>query len=115
MLFRAQLISASESITETLTQDVTLPKRSFGGVVNIPYFFQNYTIGTGVTLTIAPGVVCKFWYGGQMTVNNGLIAEGLPQMPEILYLPVSLTISMEVIPIRMVRPLDMAAIPGREF
>ncbi len=61
---------------ETLTQDVTLPKRSFGGVVNIPYFFQNYTIGTGVTLTIAPGVVCKFWYAGYMTVNNGLIAEG---------------------------------------
>jgi hypothetical protein len=63
---------------ETLTQDVTLPKRSFGGVTNIPYFFQTYTIGTGVTLTIAPGVVCKFWYGGQITVNNGLIAEGLP-------------------------------------
>jgi flagellar hook assembly protein FlgD len=62
---------------ETLTQDVTLPKRSFGGVVNIPYFFSSYTIGTGVTLTIAPGVVCKFWYGGSMTVNNGLIAEGL--------------------------------------
>ncbi len=63
---------------ETLTQDVTLPKRSFGGVVNIPYFFNNYTIGTGVTLTIAPGVVCKFWQYGSMTVNNGLIAEGLP-------------------------------------
>ncbi len=62
---------------ETLTQDVTLPKRSFGGVVNIPYFFNSYTIGTGVTLTIAPGVVCKFWQGGSMTVNNGLIAEGL--------------------------------------
>jgi hypothetical protein len=62
---------------ETLTQDVTLPKRAFGGVANIPYFFQNYTIGTGVTLTIAPGVVCKFWNSGQMTVNNGLVAEGL--------------------------------------
>lgn len=52
-------------------------KRSFGGVTNIPYFFQSYTIGTGVTLTIAPGVICKFWQGGQFTVNNGLIAEGL--------------------------------------
>jgi hypothetical protein len=62
---------------ETLTQDITLPKRSFGGVVNIPYFFNNYTIGTGVTLTIAPGVVCKFWNSGSMTVNNGLVAEGL--------------------------------------
>ena len=61
---------------ETLTQDVSLPKRAFGGVVNIPYFFGTYTIGTGVTLTIAPGVVCKFWNYGSMTVNNGLIAEG---------------------------------------
>ena len=61
---------------ETLTQDVTLPKRSFGGVTNIPYFFGTYTIGTGVTLTIAPGVVCKFTNYGSMTVNNGLIAEG---------------------------------------
>jgi flagellar hook assembly protein FlgD len=54
-----------------------LPKRSFGGVVNIPYFFLTYTIGTGVTLTISPGVVCKFWQTGSITVNNGLIAEGL--------------------------------------
>jgi hypothetical protein len=61
---------------ETLTQDVTLPKRTFGGVTNIPYFFNTYTIGTGVTLTIAPGVICKFWQYGAMTVNNGLIAEG---------------------------------------
>lgn len=62
---------------ETLTQDVTLPKRSFGGVVNIPYFFGTYTIGTGVTLTLSPGVVCKFKNYGRLTVNNGLIAEGL--------------------------------------
>ncbi|MCB0806624.1 MAG: right-handed parallel beta-helix repeat-containing protein [Bacteroidales bacterium] len=61
---------------ETLTQDVTLPKRNFGGVTNIPYFFDYYTIGTGVTLTISPGVVCKFWSSGGITVNNGLIAEG---------------------------------------
>ncbi len=62
--------------SETLTQDVTLPKRSFGGVQNIPYFFSNYTIGTGVTLTIDPGVICKFSNYGSMVVNNGLIAEG---------------------------------------
>jgi len=62
---------------ETLTQDVTLPKRSFGGVSNIPYYFGNYTIGTGVTLTISPGIVCKFAQYGTITVNNGLIAEGL--------------------------------------
>jgi len=60
---------------ETLTQDVTLPKRSFGGVSNIAYLFGNYTIGTGATLTISPGVVCKF-QGGGIYVNKGLIAEG---------------------------------------
>lgn len=62
---------------ETLTQNITLPKRSFGGIVNIPYIFSSYTIGTGVTLTIAPGVVCKFNSSTILTVNNGLIAEGL--------------------------------------
>jgi len=62
---------------ETLTQDATLQKRPFGGIDNIPYIFQSYTIGTGVTLTIDPGVVCKFWSNGSMAVNNGLIAEGL--------------------------------------
>lgn len=62
---------------ETLTQDATIQKRSFGGISNIPYIFQYYTIGTGVTLTIDPGVVCKFGNSGYLTVNNGIIAEGL--------------------------------------
>ncbi|MCD4789321.1 MAG: right-handed parallel beta-helix repeat-containing protein, partial [Bacteroidales bacterium] len=62
---------------ETLTMDATLSKRSFGGITNIPYIFSGYTIGTGVTLTVDPGVVSKFTQGGWMTVNNGLIAEGL--------------------------------------
>ncbi|MCD4730931.1 MAG: T9SS type A sorting domain-containing protein, partial [Bacteroidales bacterium] len=61
---------------ETLTSDQILPKRSFGGVDNIPYLFGTYTIGTGVTLDIAPGVICKFGNAGSMTVNNGLIAQG---------------------------------------
>ena len=60
---------------ETLTQDVSLEKRSFGGISNIPYFFTYYTIGTGATLTVKPGVVCKF-KNGWLTVNKGLIAEG---------------------------------------
>jgi parallel beta-helix repeat protein len=60
---------------ETLTQDITLLKRSFGGVPNIAYQFGSYTVGTGATLTINPGVVCKF-NGGGITVNKGLIAEG---------------------------------------
>lgn len=55
---------------ETLTQDVTLPKRNFGGINNIPYYWEHYTIGTGATLTINPGIVCKF-YTGDYWGNNG--------------------------------------------
>lgn len=63
--------------SETLVQDVTLPKRSFAGIANIPYFFTGpYTIGTGATLTIEPGVVCKFSNGGYISVQKGLIAKG---------------------------------------
>lgn len=61
---------------ETLTQDVTLAKHSFGGVPNIAYLFGSYSIGTGATLTINPGVVCKFLSGGVISVNKGLLAEG---------------------------------------
>ncbi len=71
---------------ETLTQDETLPKRSFGGVNNIAYLFGNYTVGTGATLTIKPGVVCKFipnyyncYYGynySYLDVFKGLNAQG---------------------------------------
>ncbi len=62
-------------INETLSQDITLSKRNFGGINNIPYIFGGFTIGSGATLTIAPGVVCKF-VSGQLNVNKGLIAEG---------------------------------------
>ena len=69
---------------ETLTQDVVLPKRDFGGKINIPYLFQLYEIGTSATLTIKPGVICKFqdryfwWNEKSFIVNKGLIAEGGP-------------------------------------
>jgi hypothetical protein len=61
---------------ETLVQDVTLQKRNFAGITNIPYLFGNYTIGTGAVLTISPGIVLKFFYFNGMTVRKGLIAEG---------------------------------------
>jgi len=61
---------------ETLTSDQTLQKRTFGGVANIPYLFDRYTIGTGVTLAIDAGVICKFLSSGSMSVNHGLIAIG---------------------------------------
>jgi hypothetical protein len=61
---------------ETLTQDVFLPKRDFAGKVNIPYVFQNYTVGTGAKLTIQPGVVCKFMQNGYLNIQNGLVARG---------------------------------------
>ncbi|MFA6261868.1 MAG: right-handed parallel beta-helix repeat-containing protein [Bacteroidia bacterium] len=62
-------------LNETLSQDVTLTKRNFAGIPNIPYLFDGFTIGSGATLTIAPGVVCKFTRNA-LTVNKGLIAEG---------------------------------------
>ncbi len=67
---------------ETLTQDATLFRRDFGSVSNIPYYFERYTVGTGATLTLKPGIVCKFknreWYGEEnfMSVFKGFIAEG---------------------------------------
>jgi hypothetical protein len=61
---------------ETLTQNATLLKREFGGIANIPYVFQNYTVGTSAILTIKPGVVCKFVQNGYINVQNGLIAKG---------------------------------------
>ncbi len=69
---------------ETLTQDSWLPKREFGGKNNIPYLFNRYAIGTSASLTIQPGVICKFmdryqyWYDNSMYVYKGLIAEGGP-------------------------------------
>lgn len=61
---------------ETLTQNVTLLKRPFADKTNIPYVFQNYTVGSGAKLTINPGVICKFGQGGYLSVYNGLIAKG---------------------------------------
>ena len=61
---------------ETLTQDVTLLKRDFGGITNIPYVFLNYTVGTGAKLTINPGIVCKFGQDGYLNIQNGLRAKG---------------------------------------
>lgn len=75
---------------ETLTQDTTLYKRSFGGIDNIPYFFADYTVGLGVKLTIDPGVILKFsnfyrenydinccgYQARSMTVKGALIANG---------------------------------------
>jgi parallel beta-helix repeat protein len=61
---------------ETLTKDVTLLKHDFAGITNIPYFFQNYIVGTGAKLTINPGIVCKFGLNGYLRIQNGLIAKG---------------------------------------
>lgn len=61
---------------ETLTLDATLSKRNFAGITNIPYVFQNYTIGNGAKLTIKPGVISKFIRDGYMDVKNGLLAKG---------------------------------------
>ncbi len=64
-------------LQEELVQDVTLSKRNFANITNIPYYFSgNYTIGTSVTLTIEPGLIFKFPSYQNITVNKGFIAEG---------------------------------------
>jgi parallel beta-helix repeat protein len=63
---------------ETLTQDVSLPKRNFGGKSDIPYYFENYEIGTSASLTIDPGVICKFRNNHiNSNTSNFLISKGL--------------------------------------
>jgi parallel beta-helix repeat protein len=63
---------------EVLTKDITLPKRNFGGKNNIPYFFHNYQIGTSATLTISPGVICKFQKQNYWDITSGIgISRGL--------------------------------------
>ncbi|MEO1021107.1 MAG: right-handed parallel beta-helix repeat-containing protein [Bacteroidota bacterium] len=63
--------------SETLVQDVTLPKRDFVGKIGIPYYLSGrYTVGTSATLTIDPGVVIKSNSSGRFIVQKGLIAEG---------------------------------------
>ncbi len=72
-------------ISETLVQEVTLPKRDFAGVENIAYFFTgNYTIGTSASLTIDPGVVFKFIENVRLTVQRSLIAQGGPAPDETI-------------------------------
>ncbi|MFY0608286.1 MAG: right-handed parallel beta-helix repeat-containing protein [Cyclobacteriaceae bacterium] len=70
---------------ETLTQDTTLYKRSFASIDNIPYFFNNYTVGLGVKLAVDPGVILKFGdfsrsngssSGARLTVQGALEADG---------------------------------------
>ena len=61
---------------ETLTRDALLIRRNFAGITNIPYVFQNYTVGTNAILTISPGVVCKFMQNGYLNIHNGLVASG---------------------------------------
>ena len=64
-------------LSEELVQDVTLPKRTFAGITNIPYYVNgDYTIGTSVILTLSPGLVLKFPEYGDIKVKRGLIAEG---------------------------------------
>ncbi len=61
---------------ESLVQDVTLSKRNFGGITNIPYLFGNYTVASNAILTINPGVVLKFFPHTKLTVKKGLQAVG---------------------------------------
>ncbi|SMO72960.1 Por secretion system C-terminal sorting domain-containing protein [Saccharicrinis carchari] len=61
---------------ETQTQDVTVSKKNFAGITNIPYIMGNYTIGTGSVVTVDPGVVFKFLQYGSLNVYKGLLTLG---------------------------------------
>ncbi len=61
---------------ETLVQDVTLTKRNFAGINNIPYLFAHYTVASNAILTINPGVILKFFGGCGLDINKGLMAIG---------------------------------------
>jgi hypothetical protein len=61
---------------ELQLQNVTLSKRDFAGITNIPYVFHWYTVTNSAILTINPGVVCKFMQDGFLRIQNGLIAKG---------------------------------------
>jgi len=61
---------------ETLVQDVTLIKRNFAGINNIPYLFAHYTVASNAILTISPGVILKFFGGTGLDINKGLMAIG---------------------------------------
>ncbi len=63
-------------LDETQTQDVTVSKKSFAGISNIPYIMGTYTIGTGSVVTVDPGVVFKFLPNGSLSVYKGLKALG---------------------------------------
>lgn len=69
---------------ETLTQDATIKQREFAGISNIPYAFYRYTIGTGATLTIKPGIVSKFLNNGSLNVNSGLLASGKNELDSLI-------------------------------
>ncbi|MCX6277408.1 MAG: cohesin domain-containing protein [Bacteroidetes bacterium] len=62
---------------ETMAQNITLPKRAFGGQVNIPYYFHdNFIIGTSSVMTVEPGVTLKFNEGKGLNIKKGLLAIG---------------------------------------
>lgn len=62
--------------SETLNQDALLAKRDFAGITNIPYVFDDYTVGTAALLTIEPGVVCKFIEYSYFNIQKGIQAIG---------------------------------------
>ena len=69
---------------ETLVQDITLNKRDFAGITNIPYLFGNYTVASNATLTIEPGVVIKFFPNCRLTIKKGLQAIGGPTADSLI-------------------------------
>lgn len=60
---------------ETLVSDYTITKRNFAGITNIPYFIsEDYTVGSGVILSIESGIVLKFYRNVAINVRGALKA-----------------------------------------
>jgi hypothetical protein len=65
-----------EILNETLSQFVTLTKRDFGGIANIPYYFTGFTVGVAGDLNLEWGLTTKWASSSSLNINRSLIATG---------------------------------------
>ncbi len=82
--FLANAITAIGLQGEDVAVNSTIPQRNTGGYSNITYYLMNGALHvlSGVTLTIAPGVVIKNQAsGGGIVCDGALVADGTPAAP----------------------------------
>ncbi|MFN8587566.1 MAG: FlgD immunoglobulin-like domain containing protein [Candidatus Eisenbacteria bacterium] len=82
--FLANAITAIGLHGEDVTVNSTLSQQNVAGYTNITYYLMNgpLHVPSGVTLTIAPGIVLKNQpFSGGINVDGALIADGTPVAP----------------------------------